>query len=82
MIDLVPTSYGKEGQQREFYLNEILKAFPEKATDPDLIYGNVELVYFRMINDGRLKPPTQGSVVITTNVNNLGLTVQPKWKGA
>lgn len=82
MTDLVPTSAGREGQMREFYLNEILKTYPEKASDPELIYGNVELQYFRMINEGRLAPPTQGSPAITNNVANIGLTVQPKWKGA
>lgn len=48
----VPITAGREAQLREFFVTRIVEKFPERATDPNLIYGNPELEYYRLVNEG------------------------------
>lgn len=51
---------GEAEQEREYYLRKIVQAFPERETDPSLVYGNPKLEYLRLSNDGRL-PADKGT---------------------
>lgn len=51
-----PTTAGTAAQRKEYYLRRILEVFPERKSDPKLIYGNAELEYLRLSNDGLIPP--------------------------
>lgn len=52
----VPYSAGVEAQRKEFYIKEILRVQPERVGDSNLYYGDVELEYLRLVNDGIIFP--------------------------
>lgn len=41
---------GKQHQIREMMYNRIIAAFPNKANSPDLLYGDIEAVYYDLLN--------------------------------
>lgn len=45
---------GLDKQRKETFVRRILSAFPERIDDVSLIYGDVELEYYRLINAGLL----------------------------
>lgn len=49
---------GKQHQIREMMYNRIISAFPEKVNSPDLLYGDIEAVYYEYLNAGLLPDPT------------------------
>lgn len=59
----VPKSAGTEAQRKEFYVKEILRVQPERANDSNLYYGDVELEYLRLVNDGVISPNITSAVV-------------------
>lgn len=48
----VPPSDGLQGQRKEFFIRKILDVLPELEGTPELAYGDIELKYFRLVNDG------------------------------
>lgn len=45
---------GKQHQIREMMYNRIVSAFPSKANSPDLLYGDIEALYYEYLNEGLL----------------------------
>lgn len=48
----VPITDGKHGQNREYWYDRVVAKFPELAEHPDVVYGDNELFYRRMVNEG------------------------------
>lgn len=68
MADSYPGS-GEYTQEREYFLEKILEAFPERQHDPLLLYGNTKAEYLSLVNAGLIK---EGG-------NSDGIHTSPQW---
>lgn len=49
-----PASAGAFEQEKEYYARKIVEAFPERAADSSLVYGNPKTEYFSLVNAGEI----------------------------
>jgi len=71
-LDVSPIE-GYNAQRREYLYNQIVKFAPELANTPDLLYGDLELIYIRMLNDGKV-PNNPGDVIYVSTAEGVNGT--------
>lgn len=67
-----PFINGTNDQKREYFYKRITYYFPELAGTPDLIYGDLELIYLRYVNEGLIPDSTED---LQTHINTLNTEV-------
>lgn len=77
-----PVSAGMWDQQREFYARKILAVFPERVTDPIIQFGDIELEYIRMHNEGLIPIWPDGQAQLNLKVGKGDNVVHAKDHGA
>lgn len=72
---------GKQHQIREMMYNRIVSAFPNKANSPDLLYGDIEALYYEYLNAGLLPVDSATKAELDKTYARIGATglyVDPK----
>jgi hypothetical protein len=65
----VGTNEGYNNQRKEYLYREIISYFPLLDNSPDLLYGDLELIYIRMLNAGTIPRPSD----FETRLDNMDL---------